>query len=437
MPHKVPAHLVPIAFMSRVDSVPNSVPYIVGISLVCEVPVSCVTLETLFPGVESLFVLSISFKQTVRVSITVTAIARKPAGFLLVALCLFNFGCSSADSVPDATTKAAQRDVVAPDGMVWVEGGEFTMGWDGANAPPDEGPAHRVHVDAFWIDATEVTNRHFREFVAATGYLTTAEQTPDWEVLKQQLPPDTPRPPDEVLVPGSLVFTPPDHPVDLRNVAAWWTWTPGANWRLPTGPGSSIEGMENHPAVHISWFDANAYAQWVGKRLPTEAEWERAARFSHDGKPLIWGEELTPDGRHMANLWQGHFPDQNTNDDLFVRTAPVRSFPPNGLGLYDMAGNVWEWTSDQFRIDTYAERLRESGPKEICINPVGPDSTYDPRNPLASDSRVQKGGSFLCHAAYCSSYRPSARMAAPPDSGLSHLGFRCVRDGAAENTTAK
>ena len=330
---------------------------------------------------------------------------------------------SAYQSVPQQTVRVPRP---SPPGMVWVPAGEFTRGWDGSEGRPDERPAHRVRVNGFWIDTTEVTNAQFRAFVNATGYVTTAERPVDWEEMKKQVPPDTPKPPDEVLAPGSLVFTPPDHPVDLRDFSQWWTWMHGADWRHPEGPDSSIEGKDNHPVVHVSWADAVAYCKWARKRLPTEAEWERAARFGHDGERYTWGNELTPDGRHMANIWQGKFPHLNTSDDGFERAAPVKSFPPTDLGLYDMAGNVWEWTADQFRPDTYAKRVSEIGEGGGCSNPKGPSTTADPRNPHAPDSRVQKGGSFLCHADYCSSYRPSAKMATPPDTGMSHLGFRCV-----------
>ena len=320
----------------------------------------------------------------------------------------------------------------APPGMVWIPGGEFTMGWDGPEARPDESPSHPVHVDGFWMDATEVTNAEFAVFVEATGYLTTAEQPVDWEELARQLPPGTPRPDPGVLVPGSLVFTPPSTPVPLDDVSRWWTWTPGASWRHPQGPGSTIEGKDEFPVVHVSWFDAVAYAEWAGKRLPTEAEWERAARLDNPGARYAWGDELVPHGVHRANIWQGSFPHENRPEDGFAGAAPVQSFPPTSIGLYDLAGNVWEWTADRFRPDTYALRVRDMEPGTCCSNPKGPATTLDPRNPFAEDSRVQKGGSFLCHASYCSSYRPSAKMASTPDSGLGHLGFRCVRSPEAQ-----
>lgn len=315
-----------------------------------------------------------------------------------------------------------------PPGMVWVPAGEFEMGWDGAGGRFDERPAHRVRLDGFWIDRTEVTNAQFRAFVDSTGYVTTAERVPDWEALASQLPPGTPRPPEDQLVPGALVFRPPSDQADLRDASQWWAWTPGASWRRPSGPNSSLAGKESHPVIHVSWEDARAYATWAGKRLPTEAEWERAARLGQDGARFIWGDDFRPNDQHMANIWQGEFPHRNTAADKYSGTAPVGSFPPNALGLYDMAGNVWEWTNDQFRPDTYAVRTKTLKPGAYCVNPTGPTTTADPRHPYAPDSRVQKGGSFLCHASYCESYRPSAKMATPPDTGMSHLGFRCVAD---------
>lgn len=314
----------------------------------------------------------------------------------------------------------------APTGMVWIPGGEFSMGSTDPLARPDERPVHRVRVDGFWMDSTEVTNAQFREFIEATGYITVAERPIDWEQMKSQVPAGTPRPPDEELLPGSLVFTPPDHAVDLRGYSQWWTWTTGASWRCPEGPGSSIEGREDHPVVHVAFEDAAAYARWAGKRLPTEAEWEFAARGGFDGKVNVWGDApISPD---RANTWQGRFPDHNAAEDGFVRTAPVRSFPPNGYGLFDMAGNVWEWCADLYRPDTYAIRAHNPDERAIAINPTGPTDSFDPRNPSEPVLRVQRGGSFLCNDSYCASYRPSARMACSPDTGMSHVGFRCVRD---------
>lgn len=312
------------------------------------------------------------------------------------------------------------------EGMVWIPAGEFSMGSTDPLARPDESPVHRVRVDGFWIDRTEVTNAQFAAFVEATGYVTVAERPVDWDELKKQLPEGTPKPPDDALRPGSLAFTPPDHPVDLRRYDLWWTWTHGASWRSPEGPGSSIEDRMGHPVVHVAHEDAVAYARWAGKRLPTEAEWEYAARGGLDGAVNAWGD--APVDPSKCNIWTGRFPDDNTREDGFVRTAPVGSFPPNGYGLHDMAGNVWEWCSDLYRPDTYALRLREAGEDRVIENPTGPDHSFDPRNPHAPESRVHRGGSYLCNDSYCASYRPSARMAAPPDSGLAHLGFRCVSD---------
>jgi formylglycine-generating enzyme required for sulfatase activity len=307
-----------------------------------------------------------------------------------------------------------------PRGMVRIPGGTFQMGTDSEDAWPDESPAHRVTIDTFWIDPHEVTNAEFRRFVESTGYVTTAERAPNVDEILAQAPPGTPPPPREMLVPGSLVFTPPQGPVPLNDVGRWWRWTPGADWRHPTGPDSSIEGKDDHPVVHVSWDDAAAYARWAGKRLPTEAEWERAARGGLEGKPYVWGDERPTDDAIHANIWQGRFPDRNTARDGFERTAPVGSFPPNGYGLYDMAGNVWEWCADWYERGLY--RRRAGG--EV-VNPRGPSRSDDPTQPY-TPLRVQRGGSFLCHDAYCSRYRPSARHGCSPDTGMSHVGFRCA-----------
>src|SRR6516225_2183900 len=300
----------------------------------------------------------------------------------------------------------------APPGMVWIPGGEFTMGTDSEPGWVDEKPAHRVRVDGFWMDQTDVTNAQFREFVEATGYVTTAEKPPDAEEILRQMPPGTPAPPKEKLVPGALVFTPTKGPVDLRDYSQWWTWTPGANWRQPEGPGRSINGKDDHPVVQVSWFDATAYAKWAGKRLPTEAEWEFAARGGLEGKRYSWGDEFRPKGKYMANTWQGLFPVTNTAEDGFVGTSPVKSFPPNGYGLYDMAGNVWQWCSDWYRVDAFTELAS----KNVCSDSGGPSESWDPADPY-TPKRVVKGGSFLCNPSYCESYRPSARRGTPPDTG--------------------
>jgi formylglycine-generating enzyme required for sulfatase activity len=309
-------------------------------------------------------------------------------------------------------------------GMVWIAGGEFLMGSTDPLARRDESPVHRVRVSGFWMDATEVTNAQFRAFVDATGYKTVAERAVDWEELKKQLPEGTPKPAEAMLLPGSLVFTPPDHPVDLAMSEQWWSWQTGANWRHPEGPGSTIDGKDSYPVVQIAHEDATAYAKWAGKRLPTEAEWEYAARGGLKGKVNTWGDD--PVDATRCNTWQGEFPHKNTREDGFAGAAPVKSFPANGYGLYDMSGNVWEWCGDRYRPDTYARRRLEQGADGVAQDPTGPAKSLDPRNPYESVSYVQRGGSFLCNDSYCASYRPSARMACPPDTGMSHLGFRCV-----------
>jgi formylglycine-generating enzyme required for sulfatase activity len=310
--------------------------------------------------------------------------------------------------------------------MVWVPGGEFTMGTDSEGTWPDEKPAHRVRVDGFWMDETDVTNAQFAAFVEATGYLTTAERPVDADEIMRQQPPGTPPPPEENLAPGSLVFVPTSGPIPLTGPDAhrqWWKWTPGACWRHPEGPGSTIEDRMDHPVVQVSWHDAAAFAKWAGKRLPTEAEWEFAARGGLQGKLFVWGDEPFSEERPQCNCWQGEFPWKNTAKDGYERTSPVKAFPPNGYGLYDMTGNVWQWCADWYDRDLYARR---AGSK-VVTNPVGPDQSYDPRQPY-TPLRCQKGGSFLCNQAYCWRYRPGARHGCSPDTGMSHVGFRCVRE---------
>ena len=299
--------------------------------------------------------------------------------------------------------------------MVFVPGGEFLMGSD--RHYPEEAPARRVRVDGFWIDRTPVTNREFARFVEATGYDTFAEIAPD--------PKDYPGILPEMLKPGSLVFTPPSRPVDLSNNANWWAFEFGADWRHPYGPASTVVGLEDHPVVHISYRDAEAYAAWAGKSLPTEAEWEFAARGGLEAMEFAWGDDLVPGGRHMANIWQGQFPVENLAEDGFERTSPVGSFPPNPFGLYDMIGNVWEWTTDWYG-------MRPNQAKSCCIpsNPrgVGENESYDPHQPqFRIPRKVVKGGSHLCAVNYCRRYRPAARHAQPVDTSMSHVGFRCIR----------
>ncbi len=306
------------------------------------------------------------------------------------------------------------------DGMAWVPSGTYLMGSEDATwARPDEGPAHIVDVDGFWMDVTEVTVAQFAEFVEATGYLTTAERPTRWEDLAAQLPPGTPKPGPEAFEPGALVFTAPSGTNGLSDVGQWWNWTPGASWRAPEGPGSSLDGRDDEPVVQVSWDDAIAYCEWAGKRLPTEAEWEWAARGGLDAPTYPWGNERIDTGDVKANSWQGRFPVRNDARDGFPGVAPVASFAPNGYGLHDMAGNVWEWCADFYRHDAYATAARD--------NPQGPATSLDPAEPHIP-KRVQRGGSFLCHDGYCSGYRVTARMKTSPDTGLSHAGFRCVRD---------
>jgi Uncharacterized conserved protein len=300
--------------------------------------------------------------------------------------------------------------------MVWVASGTFRMGSD--RHYPEEAPVHRVTVDGFWIDRTPVTNRQFREFIRTTGYVTVAETQPDPKDYPDALP--------HLLYAGSLVFSPPDHPVDLRDWSQWWTLLKGADWRHPYGPKSTVNGLDNHPVVHVTYADALAYARWAGKDLPTEAEWEYAARGGLDQAEFAWGDELNPGGQHMANTWQGAFPFQNLAQDGFERTAPVTAFPPNGYGLYDMIGNVWEWTSD-----FYAAKHPADAAKACCIpaNPRGApeEQSYDPCQPrIRIPRRVLKGGSHLCAPNYCRRYRPAARHPQPVDTSSSHVGFRCV-----------
>jgi len=309
----------------------------------------------------------------------------------------------------------------APAGMRLIPGGQFTMGSDTPDARADEQPLHEVKVAPFWIDETDVTNAQFAKFVQATGYVTTAERKPDWEEMKKQLPPGTPKPPEEKFVAASIVFRPPPGPVQLNDYSQWWEWVGGADWRHPEGPQSNIAGKDDYPVVQVSWDDAVAYAKWAGKRLPTEAEWEFAARGGLEGRKYWWGDQDPTDNSIYCNIWQGHFPDKNTAQDGYERSSPVHAFKPNGYGLYDMAGNVWQWCADWYRNDAYAL----DSAKGVVANPTGPDTSLDPDEPY-TPKHVIRGGSFLCHASYCSSYRVAARMKSSADSSTNHTGFRCV-----------
>ena len=310
-------------------------------------------------------------------------------------------------------------------GMVWIPGGIYDMGASDSDrmALSHEKPKHTVKVDGFYMDETEVTNAQFSRFIEATNYITTAERPVDWELIKQQLPPGTPKPHDSLLLPGSLLFKKTKESVpNLYDFSQWWRWTNGANWKQPEGKGSSIDGKDNHPVVHVSYEDAMAYCHWAGRRLPTEAEWEFAARGGKRDKIYFWGD-LTDKLSSYVNSWEGEFPVDNTQADGFEKSAPVKTYPPNGYGLYEISGNVWEWTSDWYS-SQYYQYCKENS---ITNNPKGPKEAFNPNNPYI-DERVIRGGSFLCNASYCASYRVSSRMATDPNTSLEHLGFRTVMD---------
>lgn len=341
---------------------------------------------------------------------------------LFIATTLVLLNCQEQKKNPVALTPPD-----GPPGMVWIPGGEFIMGGlEGDHeARPDEYPAHQVKVDGFWMDETEITNAAFKKFVDATGYLTTGEKKPEWSELQKQVPPGTPKPHDSLLVAACMVFT-PAKTNNLSDWTQWWEWVPAANWKNPQGSSSSIDGKDDYPVVQISWDDAMAYLNWAGKRLPTEAEWEFAARGGKFGAMFPWGDDHNI--TMCANTWNGKFPEYNTKEDGFEGTAPVKTFKANGYGLYDMGGNVWEWTADLYNVQYY----KECEQKGLITNPVGPTVSYDPQNPYAIQ-RVQRGGSFLCNPSYCSSYRVSARMHSSPDTGQDHLGFRGVMSNDAWN----
>ena len=331
--------------------------------------------------------------------------------------------------------------VSAPHDMVWVPPGVFLMGSDSKLAQPNERPAHAVSMPGFWMDVTHVSNDQFAEFVRQTGYVTTAEKKPDWETIRVQLPPGIPKPPDEVLVPGAMVFVGTAGPVDLNDYSQWWRYVPGANWRNPQGPGSTIDDKGDHPVVQVSYDDALAYARWAGKRLPTEAEWEYAARGGLEQATYVWGDELMPDGKPMANYWdtrQRSFPVVSPKAGGAEGTVPVRTFLPNGYGLHDMTGNAWQWVADWYDAAYFSKQaqLAKGQPLE---NPAGPARSFDPSEPgvpVDAPKRVIRGGSFLCNEEYCLSYRPSARRGSDPYSPMSHVGFRLVKDAEAPLTAA-
>ena len=312
-----------------------------------------------------------------------------------------------------------QKSELKKDGMVFIEGGKFLMGGDNDEARSDEYPKHSVQISSFWMDETEVTNAQFKKFIDETGYITTAERKINWDEIKSALPPGTPKPNDSLLEPASLVFKEYETK-NLNDYSNWWSLVRNANWRQPFGPDSNITGKENYPVVHVSWEDAQAYCEWAGKRLPTEAEFEYASRGGKLNNIYSWGNEKIDVKEIKANSWNGSFPSKNTVLDKFYYSAPVKSFSPNGYGLYDMGGNVWEWCSDWYHSNYYSML-----PKSGTLNPKGPDTSYDPIEPF-SQKKVIRGGSFLCNDSYCSGYRNAARMKTTPDSSSLHTGFRTV-----------
>ncbi len=358
------------------------------------------------------------------------------SGLILLAVCDSSLAAHAGDSTNSASfgptiPNRAISPRTAPPGMVWISGGEFSMGAHdppdmdevGMKATKDARPIHRVYVDGFFMDKTDVTNAEFAKFVKATGYVTVAERKPRAE--------DFPGAPPENLVAGSVVFSPPDHAVSLDNHYQWWSYVHGANWRHPTGPKSNIIGKENYPVVQIAYEDAQAYAKWAGKRLPTEAEWEFAARGGLAGKPFVWGSQFRPNGKWMANTFQGNFPNHDSGADGHIGIAAVAQYPANGYGLYDMAGNVWQWTSDWYRPDYYQQLAAAGG---VARNPTGPASSYDPDEPT-EPKKVHRGGSFLCTDQYCSRYIVGTRGKGEVSTGTNHLGFRCVQDAKSASPT--
>ena len=336
-----------------------------------------------------------------------------------ISVVLFCLYCTS--SCTNEAKKSLNTN--SPEGMVWVETKTFLKGAKSSDlfAMPREKPAHLVTVDGFFIDATEVTNKQFEKFVKATNYITVAERKIDWEEMKKELPPNTPKPHDSILQPGSLVFNKNiDAVANMNTYFQWWTWKIGANWRHPSGPNSTIEGKDNYPVVHIAYEDALAYCKWANRSLPTEAQWESAAQGTNENTIFTWGNDVNKLNSN-ANTWQGVFPTKNDSKDGFEYSSPVKSYPPNSIGIYDLTGNVWELTSDLFN-PNYYNQLKLSKP---IINPRGAKTAFNPNNPYQKE-HVIKGGSFLCHASYCASYRISARMGTSFDSASDHVGFRTV-----------
>jgi formylglycine-generating enzyme required for sulfatase activity len=368
-----------------------------------------------------------------RITLTTFAARSNALACTAIAVGLLASALVAAESPSRAKPLVIAGDGVrGPKGMMWVPGGEFLMGSEHKLAQRNERPVHKVRVSGFWMDATHVTNAEFARFVKATGYVTTAERRPDWETIRVQVPPGTPRPPDSAMVPGAMVFIGTRDPVPLDDYARWWAYVPGADWRHPQGPASSIEGKENHPVVQVSYEDALAYAKWIGKRLPTEAEWEFAARGGLEQATYAWGDDLAPDGNPMANIWEGKLvrfpvvqPVVSAKAGGAMGTSAVRTFPKNGYGLYDMTGNAWQWVSDWYRSDYF----RQQAALTKVVDPKGPGESHDPDDrdaPANAPKRVIRGGSFLCNQDYCLSYRPSARRGSDPSSPMSHLGFRLV-----------
>lgn len=344
--------------------------------------------------------------------------------FLLILVC---FSCKNESKTSEkqevTVLKEKPKNIQTPEGMVWIDGKTFTQGAKAtdAYAMPREKPAHEVTVDGFFIDIHEVTNEEFKKFVDATDYVTVAERPIDWEVMKKELPKGTPKPHDSILQPGSLIFNKEvNAKVNMSNYTQWWTWKVGANWKQPEGNGSSIEGKENYPVVHVAYEDALAYCKWANRRLPTEAEWEAAAQGTQKDAIYTWGND-TSQLNEKANTWQGTFPTENLSKDGFTYIAPVGSYAPNSVGTYDMLGNVWEWTSDVYNMNYY----KSLDPTKPVVNPKGADTYYNPQNPYQVEM-IMKGGSYLCHDSYCASFRISARMSTSKDSGSDHLGFRTV-----------